>query len=141
MSRAALKKRITKLELFVLRRGGCTCRSGQQTFYHTAAELEQILNVGCPVHGFRDLGCILWVPSGIPMHPEDRDLCGCPSHPGRDWLAGKRGPLAQQEMEESCGQWQAELSEKARQDFRTQQKRSEELITVYQRRKYAALPR
>jgi hypothetical protein len=137
MSAADLEKRLRELELFFLRRDGCICRAGGHTTYHTANDLERILNVACPLHRFRDLGRLSCVPTGMPLHPQDRHLCGCPPNPSRDWLTGKRGPLTQQELEEECSQWRQEFSEKARQDFCTQQKLLEEFIRIYDRRKYA----
>src|SRR5690348_4509137 len=120
MSVAALEKRLIKIEAY-LGKNGCTCRPGQDTTYHTASDLGRILNVACPMHRFRDLGRLLWVPAGTPLLPQDRDLCGCPPNPGRDWLAGTRGPLTEQEQNEECSLWQDEFSEKARQGFKTEQ--------------------
>jgi hypothetical protein len=141
MSATALEKRLTELELLFSKRAGCICRSGRQTFYHTASDLKRILNVACPLHPFRDLGHLSCVPAGMPLLAQDRYLCDCSPNLSRDWLAGKGGPLTLEEMEEVCRQWRQEFSEEARQNFRTQQKHSGELIRVYHRRKYAALPR
>ncbi len=142
MSLAALEKRLRKLEIVFLRlRNGCTCRSGQETTYHTAGDLERIMNVGCPVHQFRDLGHLSWVPSGTPLLLEDRYLCECPPNPTRDLLGGKRGPLTQQEQEKECREWQREFTKEAQQDFRTQQATLAALIKAYQRRRHEALQR
>jgi len=138
MNMAALGKRLRKLESYLLRgRDGCTCRLGKTT-YHTASDLGRILNISCPVHRCRDLGLVSCVPSGMPLLPQDRHLCGCPPNPGRNWLAGTRGPLTEQEQQDECRQWQQEFSEKAQQDFHTEQASVAAVLKAYQRRKYAA---
>jgi hypothetical protein len=137
---SALGKRIRKLEIvFSKLGGGCTCRPGQETAYHTPEDLEGIMAVGCPVHGFRDLGRFCWVPKGSPLRLEDRDWCRCPVNPTRDWLAGTRGPLSQEEVEEECRGWQRAFSSEEQQTFPAQQARVTELIRNYLRRLYAAM--
>ena len=87
---AALEKRLCLVERgFLSRSTDCCCRPGGETNYHTATELERIMNVRCAVHQFRDLGSICWVPSGTPLLLEDRSLCECPPSLTRDLLAGK----------------------------------------------------
>jgi hypothetical protein len=142
MSVAALEKRVRKIEAYLLRgKTDCTCRPGQEINYHTASDLRRILNVACPTHRFRDLGRLLWVPAGTPLLPQDRHLCGCPPNPGRDWLAGTRGPLTEQEQEDECTRWQNEFSEEARQVFKTEQASVAAVLRTYHRREYAKLPK
>jgi hypothetical protein len=137
---SALGKRVRKLEVVFAKLGnGCTCRPGQETTYHTPEDLERIMTVGCPVHGFRELGRFSWVHETSPLRREDRDLCMCPANPTRDWLAGTRGPLSQEEVEEQCRGWQRAFSSEEQHTFRAQQARVTELIRNYLRRLYGAM--
>jgi predicted secreted protein len=133
-----LEKRVRALEANALRRSvnkDCTCRSGRKTYYHTAADVEAIMNVPCPVHGFRDLGDLLWVPPGTPILPEDRHLCSCPSCPTRDWLGGKRGPLTKAEQEKECRGWEAELTAPMAEELRIERARGKAILQTYFRNK------
>src|SRR5689334_7871374 len=104
MSLAALEKRLRKVEITFLGVGnGCCCRWGRKTNYHIATELEKIMNVRCPIHQFRDLGDICWVPTGTPLLSQDRNLCACPPSLTRDLLAGNIGFLTPEEHEQECG--------------------------------------
>ena len=142
-----LEKRVRALEAIALRTSvdkDCKCRSGLKTYYHTAADLEQILSVPCPAHRFRDQGDLLWVPPGTPLLPEDRHLCSCPSCPTRDWLGGKRGPLTKEEQEEECRSWEPELTAHMDEKLRIERARIQALLQTYSRKKrrhYAALQR
>jgi hypothetical protein len=142
-----LRKRVRALEAIAFRTSAnkdCTCRSGRKTYYHTAADLEQIMSVRCSAHGFRDQGDLLWVPPGTPILPEDRHLCSCPSCPTRDWLAGNREPLTKQEQENECGSWEPELTARRREKLRIDQAREEALLQTYfrmKRRHHAELQR
>lgn len=133
-----LEKRVRALEAIALKTSvdkDCRCRSGRMTYYHTAADLEQIMSVPCPAHGFRDQGEMLWVPPGTPLLPEDRHLCSCPSCPTRDWLAGKRGPLTQAEQEEECRSWESELTAHMDEKLRIERARIWALFQIYSRNK------
>ena len=145
MSLAALEKRLRKVELILLSLSNdCCCRSGRETNYHIAAELALIMNVRCPMHQFRDLGNICWVPTGTPLLPGDRILCTCPPSLTRDLLAGNLGFLRHEEQEEECGKWREEFTQKAEQDFRMEQARVAVLLRKYRRDKrnhHANLPR
>jgi hypothetical protein len=133
---AALEKRLCLVERgFLSRSTDCCCRPGGETNYHTATELERIMNVRCAVHQFRDLGSICWVPSGTPLLLEDRSLCECPPSLTRDLLAGKLGFLRQAQQEEECDKWREEFSQKAEQDFRIEQSRVAALLQKYRREK------
>lgn len=100
----------------------CNCRQGdEETFYHSAADLEKILAVPCPVHGNRSLGHVSWVPSGTPLKGEDRQLCVCPPSPAREWQEGRRGPLTGEEQEAECGNWMQEVTEEADRRFHQEQ--------------------
>ena len=107
--------RIRKLEhLRLTVDGHCNCREGdQETLYHGAADLERIIAVRCPLHGIRRLGRVSWVPSGMPLRAEDRDLCVCPACAAREWLEGRRGPLTEDEQEAECLNWAQQLTEEA----------------------------
>ncbi len=134
----SLEKRVKALEAIASRTSvnkACTCRSEKKTYYHTAADLEQIMGVNCLVHGFRDLGILLWVPPGTPILPEDRPLCSCPSCPTRDWLEGKRGPLTIEEQEEECRGWEPELTADMREKLRIERAQVKELVRKYFRKK------
>jgi hypothetical protein len=142
---AALEKRLCLVERrFLSRSTDCCCRPGEETNYHTATELERIMNVRCPIHEFRDLGDIRWVPTGTPLLPEDRDLCACPPSLTRDLLAGSIRFLTPEENGKECGKWRDEFTQKAEQDFRLEQARVAALLRKYLRNKrshHAKLPR
>jgi hypothetical protein len=139
MDSPSLEKRVRALEANALRTSvnkDCTCRSGRKTYYHTAADLEQIMNVPCSAHRFRDLGDeLLWVPPGTPILPEDRHLCSCPSCPTRDWLGGQRGPLTKEEQEKECPGWEAELTAPMEEKLRIERARGKALLQTYFRKK------
>ena len=52
-------------------------------FVKSAEELKKLMDIRCPVHGFRDLGHLRWLPSGLPLRPDDQNLCSCPPCPVR----------------------------------------------------------
>ena len=126
MGLPALEKRVRALEQawFGEARGRqCNCRSGRETSYHSAAELEEIMNVHCPVHDVRDLGHVNWIPSGLPLRAEDRDLCSCPPCAVRDFVQGTRGPLTLEEQEGEKQRWEQEYAEASHEEFRREQAR------------------
>jgi|SRR5947209_7193692 len=137
MGLPGLAKRVRALERALLREGTreCTCRSGQETSYHTAAELEQIMDIRCPVHDVRDLGHLRWTPSGLPLRPEDRDLCSCPPCAVRDFVQGTRGPLTLEEQEVEERRWKREYAEDSDEEFRREHGRAEVLLRRYQQKK------
>ena len=137
MSLFLLEKRVKALEAIALRtsvRGDCMCRSRRQTYYHTSADLDLTMSVPCPVHGFRDLGDLVWVHPGTPLLPEDRHLCSCPACPTRDLLEGKRGPLTKEEQEEECRSWDPAPTEDMRGKLRIERAREQVLLQEYFRK-------
>lgn len=135
------KKRVRILERTLLQgqsASKCTCRSGQETRYHHAAELTRIAVIRCAVHGLRDLGEVIWVPQGLPLRQEDQDSCSCPSSSVRDFLRGTRGPLGREEHAEACRAWDLELTEDAQERFRTDQVQVRRLLQQYERDKRRA---
>ena len=142
---AALEKRLYLVERrFLSRSTDCCCRSGGETNYHIATELERIMSVRCPIHPFRDLGDISWVPTGTPLQPDNRHLCACPPSLTRDLLAGNIRFLTPEENGEECDKWRDEFTPKAEQDFRIEQARVAALLRKYLRNKRsnrANLPR
>lgn len=135
------KKRIRALELAIDRVGNCTCRRGGTTIYHTAAELQAILAIRCPVHGFRELGNLVWFPPAMPLSAEDQQLCKCPPSATRDFLANQRGLLTDTEQEEECHKLDEEFSEDAGKRFAADQAEVKRLIIQYERQKQSTLPR
>ncbi len=128
-----LEQRVAAMER--ARRGVCNCRAGQATRYHTAADLAEILNVPCPVHEVRNLGCLLWAPPSTPLRREDRGLCSCPPRAARDWREGKRGTLADEEREQEYRSWEEQVSGEAAGQFRRDQARSRQLLQRYERKR------
>jgi hypothetical protein len=106
-----IKKRLRALEAVTRFSAGCKCRFLHVTFFHSAADLERIMSVRCPVHVFCDLGELSWAPFSMPLRTEDRPLCSCPPSPTREWLDGKRGPLTEGEQTQECRGWEQALSE------------------------------
>ena len=126
MGLPALEKRVRALEqaLFGEARGRqCNCRSGRETSYHRVAELEEIVNLRCPVHDVRDLGYLRWTPTGMPLRPEDRDFCSCPPCTVREFLQGERGLLTEEEQEGEKQRWEQEYAEASHEEFRREQAR------------------
>lgn len=113
----------------------CNCRRGEETRYHTAADLACVLSVRCPVHEVRDLGFLLWVPPSTPLHPEDCGLCSCPPCAARDWREGRRGLLTDEEREQEYRSWEEQLSPQPIEGFRRDQDRASHLIQQYERRR------
>jgi len=68
------------------------------------------MRVRCAVHNVRDLGRLCWLPAGLPLQQEDRELCSCPANRTREFLEGKRGPLSKKEHAEEDEAWQREFS-------------------------------
>jgi len=138
MGVAGLERRVRVLERALLQHSsakGCNCRFGQQTRYHTATELEQIMVMCCPVHDIRDLGHVRWIASGLPLRAEDRDLCCCPPCAVRDFVQGTRGPLSVEEQEAEERRWEQEYAEASDEEFRREQARAEVLLHRYQQKK------
>ena len=106
-----ITKRVRTLEAVTRFDAGCKCRSLQVTFFHSAADLQRIMNVRCQVHLFRDLGELCWAPLSMPLRTEDQPLCSCSPSPTREWLEGKRGPLTGEEQTQECLSWEQALSE------------------------------
>jgi hypothetical protein len=134
MSFIRIGKRVDKLErssIFV--NGRCNCRREQLTFYHSAADLERIMTLHCPVHGVRELGRVSWVPSGTPLIGPDRDLCSCRPSPAREWREGRRGPLTAEEWEEECRSGEEQLSTEAIGKFQADQTCVRQLLQQYRR--------
>jgi hypothetical protein len=132
-SLAALEKRVSALERRLVKGAaeGCNCRMGEQTRYHTALELEEIMAVSCPVHEIRDLGDVIWIPSGLPLRSEDGEFCFCPRSAVRDFLQGIRGPLTLEEQEMWERTWQRDYEQILGKDFRHEQARAEALLRAY----------
>jgi len=133
MSFAALEKRIRALEQAVSATGKrCTCRTGDRTTYHTAEELKKLMDIRCPAHGFRDLGHLKWLPSGLPLRADDQNLCSCPPCPVRDVLQGRRGPLTEAEEEQEEQRWEAENGTSSDGKFRREQALVEQVLRKYE---------
>src|ERR1035438_9022341 len=129
---AALEKRIRALEQWFWVTGKlCSCRTGGQTTYHSAEELKNIIDIPCPAHGFRDLGHLRWLPSGLPLQPDDQNLCSCPPSPVRELLQGRRGPLTDVEQEEEEQRWERECGPGSDEEFRREQGRVDQLLKKY----------
>jgi hypothetical protein len=130
MGFAALEKRIRALEQFFSATGKeCNCRSGGQTTYHNAKELENLMEIRCPAHGFRDLGCLRWLPNGLPLQPDDQNVCSCPPCPVREFLQGRRGPLTEVEQETLEKRWQQKFGVSSDEEFRREQARVEQVAS------------
>ncbi len=95
------------------------------------------MDVRCPAHGFRDLGRLRWLSSGLPLQPGDQNLCSCPPCPVREFLQGRRGPLSKMEQEEEEQRWEREFGANSDGEFRREQARVEKLLQkyVYNKRK------
>jgi hypothetical protein len=136
MGLAALEKRIQALEQYFSATGmECNCRTGEQTTYHNAEELEKLLEIRCPVHGFRDLGHLRWLPRELPLQPDDQSLCSCSPSPVREFLWGRRGPLTELEHEDEAQRWEREFGSGSDQVFRKEQARVERLRQGYENTK------
>jgi hypothetical protein len=133
MGLTQLEKRIRALELAYLESGKeCRCRSRGQTTFHSAKELNAVLDIRCPRHGFRDLGHLRWLPSGLPLQPEDQNCCSCPPCPVREFLQGRRGPLTEVEQEEEEQRWERVWGPSSDEEFRREQARVEKLLKKYE---------
>jgi hypothetical protein len=133
MRLAALQKRVRALEVASRAIGRrCHCRAGRQTKYHTAEELKRIMEIRCPAHGFRDLGDVRSMASGLPLQLEDQHLCSCPPCPVREFLQGRRGPLMEVEQQEEERRWERECSLAGDEEFRREQARASRLVQQYE---------
>lgn len=138
MGIAALEIRIRALEQFLSAIGKqCSCRTGGLTTYHNATELKKLMQIRCPVHGFRDLGRLRWLPSGLPLQPDDHNLCCCPPCPVRELLQGRRGPLTDLEHEEETQRWEREYGPSSEEEFRNEEVRVAGLRQKYEYAKRA----
>jgi hypothetical protein len=84
------------------------------------------------VHGVRDLGHLRWVGNGLPLQPEDQDLCSCPPCPVREFLRGRRGPLTELEQEQEERRWEREYTAASDEEFRREQAHLEGLLQQYE---------
>ena len=132
MGIAALEKRVRALEqVFKAAGKQCNCRTGEQTTYHSAEELKNLMGIRCPAHGFRDLGYLRRLPSGLPLQPDDQNLCSCPPCPVRELLQGRRGPLTDMEHAEEEQRWERECGPGSDEEFRREQGRVDQLLKKY----------
>jgi hypothetical protein len=133
MGIAALEKRVRAIEQALLVAGKqCHCRTGGQTSYHNSEELKNLMEICCPAHGFRDLGHLRWLPSGLPLQAEDQNLCLCPPCPVREFLQGQRGPLTEVEQEGLEQMWEEKFGADSAEAFRRDQARLEPLLRKYE---------
>ncbi len=129
----SLEKRIRALEQGLSTAGQrCNCRTGVQTTFHNAEDLKKVMAIACPTHGFRDLGHLRWLPSGLPLQPDDENFCSCPPCPVREFLQGKRGPLTEVEQEKEEQRWEAQGGASSEEAFRREQARLENLFRQYE---------
>lgn len=141
MGLADLCKRVRELEIGLLIARAtkvCNCRFGQETMYHSAAELAKLLKTYCPIHEVRDLGHFRCVPAGVPLRPEDRALCSCSRSTVREFVQDTRGPLSREEFEEISQAWEAELTAGATQRFQTDEAQAKRLLQQYEASKRRA---
>ena len=140
MALALLRKRVRRLERELQAQSArkCTCRSGQETRYHNAAELARIAGIHCLVHEFRDLGEPIWVSQGLPLRQEDQGLCSCPTSAVRNFVQGTRGALSKEEQAEANRVWEMEFTEDAQERFRGDQMQVGRLLQQYEREKRRA---
>jgi hypothetical protein len=132
MGIAALEKRVRAIEQALFAAGKqCICRTGEQTTYHSAEELRKLMDIRCPAHGFRDLGCLRCLPRRLPLQPEDQNLCSCPPCPVREFLQGQRGPLTEVEQQAVEQMWEEEFCAGS-DEFRRGQSRLESLLRKYE---------
>jgi uncharacterized Zn finger protein (UPF0148 family) len=90
------------------------------------------MEIRCPAHGFRDLGYLRWLPSGLPLQSDDQDLCSCPLCPVREFLQGRRGPLTEAEQANVERRWEEEFGASSDEAFRREQARVEQLRQKYE---------
>ena len=136
MGFVALEKRIRALELAFSATGKeCNCRTGEKTTYHSAEELKKLIDIPCPAHGFRDLGYLRWLPSRLPLRPDDQNLCSCPPCPLREFLQGHRGPLTDVEHEEQAHRWEREYGPGSDKEWQLEQKLGEPFLKKYEHAK------
>jgi len=133
---ADFEERVRALEQALSAAGKqCVCRTGRQTSYHSAEELQAMMDIRCPAHGLRDLGDLRWLPSGLPLQPEDQALCSCPPSPVREFLQDSRWTLTEAEQAEEERRWERECSPDSDEEFRCNQVRAESLLNEYYNRK------
>ncbi len=90
------------------------------------------MEIRCPAHGFRQLGYLRWLPSGLPLQAEDQNLCSCPPCPVREFLQGQRGPLTEGEQREVEQRRERESGSRSDENFRREQASLEPLLRTYQ---------
>jgi hypothetical protein len=133
MGFAALERRVRALEQAFSEAGKqCSCRIGGRTIYHCTEELRKILDTRCDVHGFRDLGQLMWVGKGLVLQAEDQKFCFCPPCAAREFLWGRRGPLTEAEHEEEERRWDREYGQASHEEFRRELARAEKLLRQYE---------
>lgn len=104
--------------------------------YHNAAELACIMRCKCSAHGFRDLGELVLVGSGLPLRVDDQKFCSCPPWPVRAFLSGERGPLTQEEQQAEKQRWDKEYGPSSEQERWKEAERVNELLQIYEFTKY-----
>jgi hypothetical protein len=127
-----IEARIIALQVKVDEAGGCNCRQGESTAYHTAADLAAILATRCPVHDFCQLGDLQWVPTSMPLRFGDQALCTCPPSATRDFLQKNRGPLTYAEQQNEQCILQEEFTDNADQRFMVDQAKVKYLLQRYE---------
>jgi len=121
----ALEKRLSRVEQQLAERTEkpivCNCR--YRTNFHNAdcldALLKQMPRV-CPLHGFRQLGFLMWAPKWYRLWREDNRFCPCPPHPWRSFvLNGLHTWEGNQAAREACRKLPPDDHRNFREDNRT----------------------
>jgi hypothetical protein len=104
-----LEKRLSRVEQQLAERTEepivCNCR--YRTHFHNAdcldALLKQMPRV-CPLHGFRQLGFLMWTPKWYRLWREDNRFCPCPPHPWRSFVLSE-GPHTREGQKAAREAW------------------------------------
>ena len=90
-----------------------------------------MMNILCPLHGFRDLGRLRWLPPGLPLQVDDKKFCMCPPSPLREFLQGQRGPLNEEEQREQERMWEQAWSAQGIEQHRREDADVQRLLRRY----------
>ncbi len=119
-----LKSKLNKIERALaaaeIARINASCNCRRETKWHTIEELQKIMAVSCPVHGFMHLGSVWWTPPCVPINEEDWEFCSCPPDVWRDEIMGRllfpedpqeRKLLKEKMLREQQARWSREATE------------------------------
>jgi hypothetical protein len=93
------------------------------------------MSIRCPIHDFRELGHLKWLPPGLPLQSDDEQICSCPPSIVRDYLQRRREPLSEFEMQQAESAWEGKYGPGSEKTWMVEQSLVRQLLQRYEQEK------